>query len=300
MSNFELSDGTVLPSYLCVDNDWAGALDVLRDATLRVGEVVEAISPTDSANKDSNTKNKCWVYIVNVSYRDGTGARSVVPYRCVVADLFGGLGDHFRHTVRRADKVLPTEFGAGSQVIILCVNADKNDALIVGGMRHRKDVSADPSETFLDFVFNGVHVAIDKDGALTVEVPGATKLDGSPDDNRDSNNQGSKVTFAKDGVITVDDNNGDSIVLSPADKTVTIKASKVVVEADDVDVKATNVKVEATQATIKADLVNLGDERTGIDPQDGVVVGSGIDTFTGSPYFALGSTSLIVSAKKRP
>ena len=44
---------------------------------------------------------------------------------------------------------------------------------------------------------------------------------------------------------------------------------------------------------------NLGGKATSIAPTDEVVIGSGIDTFTGSPYFALGSTSKVVKAKKQ-
>lgn len=45
--------------------------------------------------------------------------------------------------------------------------------------------------------------------------------------------------------------------------------------------------------------VSLGDKAGNlVDVQDGVVHGRGIDTFTGSPYFTLGSTSVVVKAKK--
>lgn len=275
----------VLPSYLESAPYNEGGAGALNDISLRLGEVVEAYAPNAPTNKNPATKNKQWVYVVNVTFRDGSGPRQVVPYRCTVSDMFGSLADHFRYTTRRTDTGNGGKFSRGANVLVLCANGDKSNAFIVGAVRNVSDLSPDPSETFLDFAFNGVNVHIDKDGALTIQVPGATKLDGKPDDNRDSNNKGSSVTFAKDGVITVDDNNGDSVTIEPASNTVTVKA--------------TNVNVVADTVTVKASKVNLGDEELALNPLDGVVIGSGIDSFTGIPYAGLGNTSLMVKAKKQ-
>jgi len=45
-------------------------------------------------------------------------------------------------------------------------------------------------------------------------------------------------------------------------------------------------------------IVLSSDPTTIVDAQDGVVVGRGIDPFTGTPYYALGNTSSIVKAEK--
>lgn len=293
----ELYDGTALPSYLGVSFEEPSG-GTLTDTTLRLGEVVQAFAPNDPSNKGSS-RNRQWVYIVNVTYRDGSGVRSIVPYRCTMADVFGGLGDHFRHTVRKTDTGESGGFAKGAQVLVLCQNGDKSTAVIIGGVRNSKDETSDPNDTFLDFVFNGVHVSIDKDGALSLTVSGATKLDGSPDDNRDSNNHGSSVSLSKAGVITVTDANGDSVVISPVDKSITVKAGDAVTEVENKwRLKVPTVEVEADTVNVRAKKINLGADETGIDPLDEAVVGSGIDAFTGIPYIALGNTSKVVKVKK--
>jgi phage baseplate assembly protein gpV len=295
----ELSDGTTLPSYLEVQStEGVGAEESLSETTLRVGEVVAAFAPEDSNNRGP-TAGVQWVYVVNVSYRNGSGMRSVVPYRCTVADLFGGLGDHLRHRVRRTDRENPNgTFANGAQVLVLCPNGDKSNALIIGGVRHTKDKTPD-TDNYLDFALNGVLATIGADGSFSITVPGPSKLDGSPDE-RDENNHGSKVTFAKSGDITISDENGDSVAISPKDKSITVKAGDHATEVEKKwTLKAATVEVEADEVTVKADKVNLGGSALEINPLDEVVVGSGVDTFTGAPYKALGNTSLVVKAKKQ-
>jgi phage baseplate assembly protein gpV len=286
-----------LPGYVTESDSSDAAVSSFMDRVLRVGEVVEAIPPNSPDNKDPSTKGRQWVYIVNVDYRDYDGSRQLVPYRCTVMDTFGGRADHIRHTVRPVD--VPTEeyFGFGDQVLVLCPNGDKGVALIVGGMRHRDAQEADPSTTFYDFLFNGVHFSVDVDGQVKVEVLGATKPDGSPADTRDKNNKGSFVTFDKAGNIAVSDANGDTVTISPKDKSITVTAgthTSTVKEAW--KLKAATVLVEADEVTIDSGKVQLGGQV--VNPLDEVVIGSGIDTFTGVPYKSLGSTSSRVKAKK--
>lgn len=293
-------DSSVLPNYLEASYDeLAGAEGSLQDTTLRLGEVVAAYAPNDPRNRGVS-HNREWVYVVNVTYRDGAGIRSIVPYRCTRMDTLGGIAEHVRCTVRRTDTEGNANFTKGNQVLVLCPNGDKSSALIIGGVRHSKDESSDPNDTFFDFVFNGVHAAIDKDGALSLVVPGATKLDGAPDDNRDSNNHGSTITFSKGGVISVSDENGQSIVISPEDKTITVKAGDAVTEIQNKWLlKVPTVEIEADVVTVKAPKINLGGEELSINPLDEAVIGSGIDTFTGIPFKALGDTSSVVKIKKQ-
>lgn len=296
----ELEDGTVLPSYLT--EGWAplsGPAGSMNDTTLRVGEVVAAYSPTDPANGNPATKNKQWVYLVNVSYRDGTGAMSVVPYRCTMGGLFGGLGDRMRYSVRPTDSTKEKGFSKGARVLVLCTNGNKSGAIIVGSVRHDNDLTQEPDKTFFDFQFNGVKATIDHEGALVLTVPGATKLDGTPDDNRDESNKGTSVTFGKDGSIAITDANGDTVTVSPKDKSITVTAGAQTTTVEKAwKLKAATVLVEADEATIDSPKVSLGGKALEINPLDEVVVGSGIDTFTGVPYKGLGSTSTKVKARK--
>jgi len=296
----QLPDGTVIPSYLTArrrpTSHVAGSLS---DYMLRMGEVVQVIPPSNPSNKGPATKNKQWVYVVNVAFRNGNGSRSVVPYRCTVKDLFGTAGDHFRYSLRQGAPTGKQFFSTGAWVLVLCPNGSKADALIVGAMRHKDDKVSDPETTFLDFVFNGVKVAIDDKGALSLKVPGATKLDGTPDDNRDKNNKGTQVSFGADGSIAITDGNGDTVTVSPKDKSITVTAGDHTTTVEKAwKLKAATVVVEAKEVTVDSPKVNLGGKALEINPLDEVVVGSGIDPFTGMPYKGLGSTSTKVKARK--
>jgi phage baseplate assembly protein gpV len=303
-----LPDGSILPSFMgCVNRGSTspGARGLLRDTQLRMGEVQKAYAPNDPKNQSK----VAWEYVVNVNtYRDDQSLTEAPQvYRATVADMFGNLADRRRFTLRAAssEPAPGTSIGNGSIVLLLCPSGDKSQAIIVGAWRSPLELDprfaskyTDPSETFYEFEFNGVLVTIDKDGAVKLTVPGATQLDGSPGD-RDSNNHGSTVALAKDGTITVTDKNGESIVIQPSSKTITVKAGNHTTEVQDTWLlKVPTVRVEAEEVTIKAGKVNLGADGGDINPLDEVVVGSGIDTLTGLPFKLLGDTSSIVKAKK--
>ncbi len=92
--------------------------------------------------------------------------------------------------------------------------------------------------------------------------------------------QGQKVHLTRDGIV----------IETPTGKDVTVTCGK------DVSVTATNATVSATvKAVVKAPAVELGDTP---NPLDGVVVGTGVDPFTGVQYALLGSASTVVKAKK--
>ncbi len=64
---------------------------------------------------------------------------------------------------------------------------------------------------------------------------------------------------------------------------------------DIVVIEATRVHVIATDVHLQSSNILLG---TNPNPLDGVVVGTGIDSFTGATYAVLGSTSQKVKAEK--
>lgn len=69
---------------------------------------------------------------------------------------------------------------------------------------------------------------------------------------------------------------------------------------DEVSMKPSRLKVQAqTKVTVVAPKVEIGADGLGANPiLNGVVLGSGIDTFTGASYGVLGSASQVVTAKK--
>jgi hypothetical protein len=288
-----LPDGTVLPSFLDVEDrarETPGTLMTMTDGLLRVGEVLSAHYPDDPENVSKVEVE----YIVRVNLRDGAGTTIQTPYRCVLADGFGAAGDegdHLRHSLRAQDAPKEVEaVGNGAIVLIACINGDLAQAVIISCLRNPKRGPKDLVGRFLDFAFNGVKVSIGDDGSFTLQVPGATKTDGSPD-NRDENNHGSKVTLASNGDVTVSDENGDSIVVSPGEKRIEVKAGdhETTVEND--------WELRASKVRVIADEVELGDSNLNI-VQHGVVLGGGVDTFSGQTYSTLGNSSKTVKANK--
>jgi hypothetical protein len=113
-----------------------------------------------------------------------------------------------------------------------------------------------------------------------------------------------RLGFGNDGVYRIPRINSEVAVLIPYHPTSLIKDS-LDFEPIIVGVLNTNapsaldgddiVVVEATRVRILSGDIELGDTP---NPLDEVVVGTGIDTFTGVTYKALGSTSSVVKAKK--
>jgi len=284
-----LPDGTIIPSFFGVGDrarSTPGSAMTMSDVSLRVGEIIDSHGPTDPENVSKVEVE----YIVQVNYRDGTGNTVQTPYRCVIKDGFGSQGDRVRHSLRQAtgqkkDKAR----GNGAIVLIACINGDKAQAVILDCLRHPNRQQPDPQGRFLDFEFNGVGLQIGDDGSMTLTVPGPTDTDGQPD-HRDQNNHGSKVTFAKTGDITIDDQAGQSIRISPGQNLIDVRAKD-----SDTTIKQT-WKLQADHVVVQSDNIELGDRNLDQN-ENGVVIGKGIDTLTGMPFWALGDTTSRVKAK---
>ena len=284
-------DGTGYPSCIDLQDRSYGAPGgsvTMADTDLRVGEVV-AILPPDAK---TNVSKKETEYIVSVLHREADGLLSPTPYRCIKSDTFGGVSDHVRHSLRQrsSDKDGYT-ITDGAIVLIACINGDKNNSVIINGLRQPNRTEVDVSDfRYFDFLFNGVAVNITDDGGLKITVNGATKVNGDPDD-RSNNIHGSYVNLNSEGVITISDNNGQSIEIKPETKQITLNSDQQISNTE------TSWTINTQTANIVADKVNLGGKNL-VAMSDGVVVASGIDTFTGSTYGVLGSSSKIVMAKK--
>ena len=98
------------------------------------------------------------------------------------------------------------------------------------------------------------------------------------------------LVYAQTAAIDVR-NAGGVQVLIEQDGTVTTKAKNVAINADD------KITTTAKNVVVEADSTMLGDDNLQ-PPQNGVVLGGGIDPSTGLTYFELGSASLGVMAKK--
>lgn len=113
-----------------------------------------------------------------------------------------------------------------------------------------------------------------------------------------------RLGFGSDGVYRIPRENQEVAVLIPYDPQSLIKDSldfgAIIVGVLDNDVPSALdsddvVVIKTGTVKVIADSIDLGDSPSALDE---VVVGSGIDTFSGATYKALGNTSSKVRAKK--
>jgi hypothetical protein len=311
-----LPDGTIVPHYMSVydTSSKAGAPGFFDEVAMLVGEVTEILYPDDPRNSSKKTIE----YVVNVWRRQGSGAQERLVYRCYQSDTFGSIADWFRFSFRESS-LDPNKqpLANGATVFVVCINGDRSNAYIIGAMPQPNRKQADPNSDegrFLRSRFNGVEVHIADDGSFELLVPGATTVDGDADPERDANNHGSKVSFAANGDIIIDDQNGDSVTVSPGAKTISIESgTKLTERSQDVARTATtgitdtaktvqttaskSWRLKAPTVVVESPNVSIGGD--GLNPtQHGVVLGGGIDTFTGLQYSVLRNASTTVKAKE--
>jgi phage gp45-like len=298
-----------IPHYLASRDTSAamGPRDFFNDVSIYVGEVTDIIQRDDPKSHS----RKFTEYVVLVWRRKSNGPQERLMYRCTQADSFGGIGDLLRFSYRSSTSnplQNAPQSGTGSRnsltngaaVLVACINGDRSNAVIIGGIPHPSRRELDPpssdGDRYLRSKFNGVEMAIADDGSFELKVPGPTDTDGKPD-NRDSNNHGSKVTFAANGSISIDDQNGDIVTVDPGSKSISIESgTKLSESSQTVEVNADlSWKLTAPTVTVISPNVNIG--AMGLTPPvNGVVLGRGIDTLTGLPYSTLGNSSLTVKA----
>lgn len=281
----------VIPSFLQQDGEAPRGAPFLSDNSLHPGEVQEIIYPSDPRSRSKKFNE----YSVYVQIRQNGTATSKIFPNCLMANDFGGFADQLTYTLRAEknadsrDSAKNKISGKGSKVLVLCLNAETNSAIILSGMRDSRDQDPKTNELghHLHFSFNGVDFDIDKDGALALTVRGATDAD-----NVSTNAQlPSTITISKEGTIKAATKDGkDSI---------TIEHGKITVLSEsEVNITTKTAKVTADQVTVTSDHIELGKEGIFGVPAAGVVLGHHIDSFTGAPFFALGATSQKVFGSK--
>jgi hypothetical protein len=200
-----LPDGTVLPSFLGLRSaGLTGNPGNQTNVSLRVGEVKDIIFPSDPRSSTQQFIE----YMVDVQHKDGANPGVTKTYNgCLLSNLFGGVADILRFTLRK-DKNTNQDnngLGVGSKVTMLCINGDTHQCIILGGVRDGGNDPAVDQESDghnLFFEFNGLQAAINKDGELTVTFNGATQVDGALADGVSADAQGSTLVFSKDGSLT--------------------------------------------------------------------------------------------------
>ena len=307
-----LKDGSWLPHFISVDTGQGAALKPLLDSGfLKKGTVTRVYYPDDR----ENTNKRVTEYDLFVTERNGRGNLCINPYyKCTVLDLFGGMGDVHRWTLRPSTDLTPLDPADqdGSQVLVLCVHGDRQNAYIVGATKHRlgpADSRADGHH--YDFEFNGWRMAVNDDGECTMTYKSKTDVLGVP---ADPASGGSFVKFEKDGSIVINDDKNCRLRLDKptADITIETNGRDVVIRAK----RDQNTEVGGDQNTaiegdlntkvggkttidsgdtakVKAPLVELTNGSTSAN--DGAITGQSVDPFTGVPHIDF---SGVVRAKK--
>jgi len=209
-----------LPHYLTPTASSSGATDsaLFANTPLRFGEVIDIIYTDDDRNTTKSPRQT--QYRVRVQRQNGKNKSVTEDYICVTADLFGGVGDRFRATRRKATRIDKDDpITNGSRVLVLCLNAHTGSAVIVGGLKHRK-AETDPGKNAGDnllWEFNGIQFTINNDGEVTLVNQGATDQDGKPR-NRDAANKGTQIKLLKNGSVRVENKSGEVIEIDTANR----------------------------------------------------------------------------------
>jgi len=196
----ELPDGSIIPSFLgVIDTSRPESTGMWTNTMLRHGEVTDIIYPDDTRS----LSHKFIEYKVRVQHRDGTGYATIEYGNCYVANLFGGIGDKLRFTLRKDSRF--HDLGTGSKVLILCISGETQNAVIIGGIRDSqetvKDQKADGHNLF--FEFNGLQSSINDAGEFTVTRLGKTQSDGTPDSSVNQSLVNQILSMTVDGKIKV-------------------------------------------------------------------------------------------------
>ena len=223
----------VIPSYL-------GTVDITKrkmfdgnafsNTSLHIGEVTEVFFP----DNPKNCNKKVPEYSVLVQHRTNGTAASVIYPNCILASLFGGLADKTSWTLR-GDTLAGKEgkTGKGSKVLILCVNGERSNPVILGGIRDSNDLSESKTYVkerghYLNFEFNGITAQISTLGGLKIFRRGPTLATGEPDTKKLADDKtGQTIELTDDGGVTISSHTGDeqqSIKIDHANKKITIKA----------------------------------------------------------------------------
>lgn len=231
----------VLPSPLQNTEQESSETKFFGDLSLKIGQVIRINYPDPGKAQTTQTTT----YDIIVNQNAGDGAKTDIYYGAQMSNIFGGLADYVDYTARtnsdkgqfilsgqaiteaNYDKIL------GSHVIIACIDGSSTDSVIVGALPHylntivnektyKKPIKADGH--FLNFMFNGVNININKNGELLIKKGGPTNAKGALDeDNKEGGKKeqaNSFIQIDKAGKILLSTTNKEKI--EEADNLITI------------------------------------------------------------------------------
>lgn len=254
----------IVPSFMAYEGHDPSSGTGFDNWRLRVGEVQEAIPPTDPRNVSKRVTE----YRVYVQQMSGNTMVGRIYDYVTISNMFGSIADNLEYTLRavpsasKKDSQKNSGAGKGAKVLLLCINGSVQNAVIIGAIRDSNDAKEEPGKGHhLDFVFNGVAININDAGELTLNVHGKTDLDGKTEEE-----VGSVVKIDKAGNISVTAKN--------------------------------NVNVNCNKATVIAEKIQLGADGLESNPLAEVVLGHFVDPYTGLTAHDLQGTSSVVFGKK--
>jgi hypothetical protein len=255
MDNY-LESGGVLPSGLLSGNDdieKIGAFNkTYKNYPLRLGVITDIYEATDPLNFSKLATE----YNVSVFEQNEDRGSTVIKYKnCLYTDSLGSIADFVDLNLRsltqnkNIDNIINTKNQNGATVILLCLDAVSEKAIIMGGLPHPdRPTTLLNTNPYLQAEYNGVNVVINNDGSTALTFKGATDSYGVPTDP----SQGNTVFQIKtDGSFEFKHSTIDILADKSGKLTITAKG--------DLTVSCANATVTAmTTATIDAPTINLG------------------------------------------
>lgn len=256
--------GRVIPDYLSDGTDnsyYAGS--AFSSVRMIMGEVQEIVQPTDPRNVNKRVAEySVWCAM----YENGTYASRLIS-NVVAMDMFGsGVADFLDFTYRGAKSANVADgnnqlgYGLGSKVLLMAINGNRNNYIIVGGIRNSKSnpISADLGH-HLDFSFQGVTANVNNSGELTISYTGAQNIDGTLRSDVDQDAVGTTIQFQKNGsLIILDKDSKESILIDRPNGKIQIGASteidlnapQVTINgSSEIDLNTDQLKLNATTET---------------------------------------------------
>lgn len=206
MDNF-LRSGGVLPSGLLGggQSGMEGFNKTYKNTALKVGVVTACYPATHEKNR---TKLTSEYDVVAIEQHENSGATATTYYNCLSASSLGSIADYFDVTIRsrkkkkyKGDAPRLNEQN-GSVVLLLCLDASGEKAMIIGSFPHPdRKTTLKSDKAYLEGQYNGVNVKVENDGSTSLVFQGAMDEDGKI---LDVSQGPTTIKIEKDGSFQVD------------------------------------------------------------------------------------------------
>jgi hypothetical protein len=205
--NNHLDNGTVLPHGLLsvsVESSISAFNKAYKNSPLRMGIVVASYAYNDPNNY---TKLTTEFDVIVLEQNENISCTNIRYRNCISSEGMGSVADFFEKNLRQqtqdsnAGGAVNTSGQNGAVVILLCLDAYTQKAVIIGGLTHPdRQTKLTTTAPQLYGEYNGVAVAINPDGSTSLTFNGATDNDG----NLVTPGQGpTTVAIASDGTFSV-------------------------------------------------------------------------------------------------